>query len=128
MRRGDDEIVVRVPRVATRQQPFRVVDAQGTPIAGAFLSGVELAKPTDSDGRGAALVAGRTNLLSPAGRLPALTLLGVAQGAHWLLFFEAVDRGSVAFAVLTFYAAPLLIALVAPLALPERLSATVVMV
>ena len=73
----------------------------------------------------AALVAGRTNMLSPAGRLPALTLLGVAQGAHWLLFFEAVDRGSVAVAVLTFYAAPLLIALVAPLVLPERLSATV---
>jgi drug/metabolite transporter (DMT)-like permease len=72
----------------------------------------------------AALVAGRIDLLSPAGRLPALTLLGVAQGAHWLLFFEAVDRGSVALAVLTFYAAPLLIALVAPLVLPEPLSAT----
>jgi drug/metabolite transporter (DMT)-like permease len=37
-----------------------------------------------------------------------------------LLFFEAVDRGSVALAVLTFYAAPLVIALVAPLVLPER--------
>jgi drug/metabolite transporter (DMT)-like permease len=73
----------------------------------------------------AALVVGRADLLSPAGRLPALMLLGVVQGAHWLLFFEAVDRGSVALAVLTFYAAPLLIALVAPLVLPERLSATV---
>jgi drug/metabolite transporter (DMT)-like permease len=73
----------------------------------------------------AALVAGRRELLSPRGRLPALALLGVAQGAHWLLFFEAVDRGSVALAVLTFYAAPLLIALVAPVVLPERLSATV---
>jgi drug/metabolite transporter (DMT)-like permease len=46
----------------------------------------------------------------------------VAQGAHWLLFFEAVEHGSVALAVLTFYAAPLVIALVAPLVLPERLS------
>jgi RarD protein len=73
----------------------------------------------------AALVAGRRELLSPAGRLRALMLLGVVQGAHWLLFFEAVDRGSVALAVLTFYAAPLLIALVAPLVLPERLSTTV---
>jgi drug/metabolite transporter (DMT)-like permease len=73
----------------------------------------------------AALVAGRADLLAPGGRLPALALLGVVQGAHWLLFFEAVDHGSVALAVLTFYAAPLLIALVAPLVLPERLSATV---
>ncbi|HEX3290267.1 MAG TPA: DMT family transporter [Gaiella sp.] len=72
-----------------------------------------------------ALVAGHTNLLSPGDRLGALALLGVVQGAHWLLFFEAVDHGSVALAVLTFYAAPLLIALVAPLVLPERLSATV---
>jgi drug/metabolite transporter (DMT)-like permease len=47
------------------------------------------------------------------------------QGAHWLLFFEAVDHGSVALAVLTFYAAPLVIALVAPLVLPERLSPVV---
>ena len=72
-----------------------------------------------------ALVAGHTNLLSPGDRLGALALLGVVQGAHWLLFFEAVDHGSVALAVLTFYAAPLLIALVAPLVLPERLSAAV---
>jgi drug/metabolite transporter (DMT)-like permease len=64
----------------------------------------------------------RADLLRPQGRLGALVLLGVTQGAHWLLFFEAVDHGSVALAVLTFYAAPLLIALVAPLVLPERLS------
>jgi drug/metabolite transporter (DMT)-like permease len=44
------------------------------------------------------------------------------QGVHWLLFFEAVDHGSVALAVLTFYAAPLVIALVAPIVLPERFS------
>ncbi len=72
-----------------------------------------------------ALVAGRADLLAPGSRLAALALLGVVQGAHWLLFFEAVDHGSVALAVLTFYAAPLLIALVAPLVLPERMSATV---
>ncbi len=53
------------------------------------------------------------------------SLLGVVQGAHWLLFFEAVEHGSVALAVLTFYAAPLVIALVAPLVLPERLSLVV---
>jgi drug/metabolite transporter (DMT)-like permease len=73
----------------------------------------------------AALLTRRTELLAPGDRLPALAALGVVQGAHWLLFFEAVDHGSVALAVLTFYAAPLVIALVAPLVLPERLSATV---
>jgi drug/metabolite transporter (DMT)-like permease len=65
---------------------------------------------------------GRASLLAPQGRLGALALLGVVQGAHWLLFFEAVDHGSVALAVLTFYAAPLMIALVAPIVLPERFS------
>ena len=73
----------------------------------------------------AALVSGRAGLLAPHGRLGALVLLGVVQGAHWLLFFEAVEHGSVALAVLTFYAAPLVIALVAPLVLPERLSLVV---
>lgn len=69
-----------------------------------------------------AVAAGRASLLAPHGRLGALALLGVVQGAHWLLFFEAVDHGSVALAVLTFYAAPLVIALVAPIVLPERFS------
>jgi len=68
---------------------------------------------------------GRASLLGPQGRLRALALLGVVQGAHWLLFFEAVDHGSVALAVLTFYAAPLVIALVAPIVLPERYSPVV---
>lgn len=72
-----------------------------------------------------ALASGRAGLLAPRGRLRALALLGLVQGAHWLLFFEAVEHGSVALAVLTFYAAPLVIALVAPLALPERLSPVV---
>ena len=69
-----------------------------------------------------AVAAGRASLLAPHGRLGALALLGVVQGAHWLLFFEAVDHGSVALAVLTFYTAPLVIALVAPIVLPERFS------
>lgn len=73
----------------------------------------------------AALAARRAGLLRPRGRLGALALLGVVQGAHWVLFFEAVDHGSVALAVLTFYAAPLVIALVAPFFLPERLSPVV---
>ena len=49
-------------------------------------------------------------------------LLGAAQGVHWLLFFLAVEHGSVALAVLTFYTAPVFIALAAPVVLHERLS------
>jgi RarD protein len=73
----------------------------------------------------AAAVARRLDLLAPRGRLGPLALLGVLQAAHWLLFFEAVEHGSVALAVLTFYAAPIVIALVGPFFLPERLSALV---
>ena len=72
-----------------------------------------------------AVVVGRPGLLAPGGRLPALALLGTVQGAHWLLFFLAVKHGSVALAVLTFYAAPLLLAVAAPLVLPERWSGPV---
>lgn len=72
-----------------------------------------------------AVLVRRVDLLAPRGRLRALALIGVAQGAHWLLFFEAVEHGSVALAVLTFYAAPLVIALLAPLVLAERLSPVV---
>ena len=73
-----------------------------------------------------AIVVRRPELLAPRGRLPALVFLGVVQGVHWLLFFETVKHGSVAPGfVLTFYAAPLLLALVAPLVLPERWSAVV---
>lgn len=58
--------------------------------------------------------------LRPGRALPGLVLLGIVQGAHWLLFFEAVKLGSVALAVLTFYTAPILLALVAPRVLPDR--------
>lgn len=70
----------------------------------------------------AAVLWRRTEALRPGGRLPALVALGVMQGAHWLLFFEAVKLGSVALAVLTFYTAPLVLAVLAPAVLPERTS------
>jgi DME family drug/metabolite transporter len=73
----------------------------------------------------ATVVGRKTSLLRPRGRLRALVLLGVLQGAHWLLFLEAVELGSVALAVLTFYAAPLVIALAAPWFLGERTSPVV---
>lgn len=69
----------------------------------------------------AAVVGGRRRELVPGRLLPALALLGAVQGVHWLLFVAAVKLGSVALAVITFYAAPLLIALGAPLVLRERL-------
>ena len=67
-------------------------------------------------------VTGRLSLLRPGPHLRVLIALGVVQAAHWWLFFEAVKRGSVALAVLTFYTAPLFLAVLAPLFLPERLS------
>ena len=64
----------------------------------------------------------RLSALRPGRHLRLLIALGVIQGAHWWLFFEAVKRGSVALAVLTFYAAPLFLAVLAPIFLPESLS------
>ena len=98
---------------------FVAVLAASVELAEALASGASRSRRSRSPDRPAAR---RVDLLAPRGRLRALALLGVAQGAHWLLFFEAVEHGSVALAVLTFYAAPLVIALVAPLVLPERLS------
>jgi drug/metabolite transporter (DMT)-like permease len=69
-----------------------------------------------------ALAGARRHLLAPGRQLGPLVALGVVQAAHWWLFFETVKRGSVALAVLTFYAAPIFLAVLAPLLLPERLS------
>lgn len=64
----------------------------------------------------------KLSLLRPGPHLRVLIVLGVVQAAHWWLFFEAVKRGSVALAVLTFYTAPLFLAVLAPLFLPEKVS------
>ena len=69
-----------------------------------------------------AVLSGRLPLLRPGSHLKTLVALGAVQAAHWWLFFEAVKRGSVALAVLTFYTSPLFLAILAPLFLPERLS------
>lgn len=69
-----------------------------------------------------AAASGSLSALRPGRRLLPLAVLGAVQGAHWLLFFLAVELGSVALAVITFYAAPVLIALAAPMALREPLS------
>jgi drug/metabolite transporter, DME family len=57
----------------------------------------------------------------PGKRLWAL-LLGTTLGVHWFLYFETIKLSSVAFAVLTAYTAPILVALFGPLVLPERRS------
>ena len=56
-------------------------------------------------------------------RLPTLRLativVGVGLAAHWLLFFLTIKLASVAVAVLTVYTAPIFLAVLAPLVLPE---------
>lgn len=52
-----------------------------------------------------------------------LALSGAALGANWLLLFEAYNRTSVAVATLTYYFAPILLLLIAPFALKEKLTA-----
>lgn len=70
----------------------------------------------------AALASRRLRLLRPGPYLLMLIALGIVQAAHWFLFFETVKRGSVALAVLTFYTAPIFLAVLAPLFLTEPLS------
>jgi drug/metabolite transporter (DMT)-like permease len=65
------------------------------------------------------------------GRLDALALrrrrlqvlgLGLLLALHWVLFFETIKRASVAVAILLVYTAPIFLAILAPLLLPERRS------
>jgi drug/metabolite transporter (DMT)-like permease len=48
--------------------------------------------------------------------------LGTTLGVHWFAFFETIKLSSVVVAVLSAYMAPILVALVAPLLLPESRS------
>lgn len=51
----------------------------------------------------------------------AMALVGVSNGLNALLFFSAMQKTSIAIAVLTHYLAPVLVALVAPAVLGDRL-------
>ena len=51
-----------------------------------------------------------------------VVLLALALGLHWLHFFEALKRMSVAVAILSLYTAPIFVAVLAPWLLPERRS------
>lgn len=52
-----------------------------------------------------------------------LCLSGAALGANWVLLFEAYSRTTVASATLAYYFAPIILLLVAPFVLKERLTA-----
>jgi drug/metabolite transporter (DMT)-like permease len=52
----------------------------------------------------------------------AIAVIGVTLGAHWFLYFATIKLSSVAVAVLMAYLAPLAIALIAPVVLPEERS------
>jgi drug/metabolite transporter (DMT)-like permease len=95
--------------------------ARDVPVAAAPLAFLRLALAALTLGA-VALVGRRLSALHPGRHLGPLVALGVVQAVHWWLFFETVKRGSVALAVLTFYAAPLFLAVLAPLFLPEALS------
>jgi drug/metabolite transporter (DMT)-like permease len=75
---------------------------------------------------GAAIVR-RLDILRVSEQRPRLVVLGAVLGAHWLLFFGTIKLSSVAVAVLTTYTAPLLLAAVAPIVLPEHRSRIVLL-
>jgi drug/metabolite transporter (DMT)-like permease len=70
----------------------------------------------------ALLVTRRTFVLQRGRTVKAALLLGTTLGAHWFFFFETIKVSSVAFALLAAYLAPILVALLAPVVLPERRS------
>ncbi len=70
----------------------------------------------------ACAVVGRTDLLRLPEQRRLMVAVGVVLAVHWYLFFETIKLASVAVAVLTVYTAPVFLALLAPLFLPERRS------
>lgn len=65
---------------------------------------------------------GRRGLLHLPRRPLGLAVAGAVLAAHWYLFFETIKLASVAVAVLTVYTAPIFLAFLAPLFLPEARS------
>jgi drug/metabolite transporter (DMT)-like permease len=66
--------------------------------------------------------AGRPQALRVEDRRPQLVGLALLVALHWGLFFETLKLASVAVAILTVYTAPIFLAVLAPLLLPERRS------
>jgi drug/metabolite transporter (DMT)-like permease len=78
------------------------------------LAGVALA--------GIMVVIGRRDALFLRRRRLEVLGLGILLACHWVLFFETIKRASVAVAILLVYTAPIFLAVLAPLFLPERRS------
>jgi drug/metabolite transporter (DMT)-like permease len=70
----------------------------------------------------ACAVVGRADLLRVPSQRRLMVAVGVVLAVHWYLFFETIKLSSVAVAVLTVYTAPVFLALLAPLFLPEQRS------
>ena len=69
-----------------------------------------------------AFALGRQQALQLQRRRPQIVGLALLVALHWALFFETLKRTSVAVAILTVYTAPIFLAVLAPLLLPERRS------
>jgi drug/metabolite transporter (DMT)-like permease len=72
------------------------------------------------------VAARRTDILRPGRHRWWMLAIGAGLALHWGLYFEAIALSSVAVAVLAVYTSPIVMALVAPLFLPERRSRAVV--
>ena len=68
------------------------------------------------------LLTGRRSLLRPPA--PTVPVLGLVLAVHWGLYFSAIKETSVASAVLITYAAPIFMALLAPVLIRERVPST----
>jgi drug/metabolite transporter (DMT)-like permease len=68
------------------------------------------------------LVVRRTRLLAVGQRRPQVLGLAVLVALHWALFFQTLKLASVAVAILTVYTAPIFLAVLAPVLLPESRS------
>jgi drug/metabolite transporter (DMT)-like permease len=68
------------------------------------------------------LVVRRVRLLAVAQRRPQVLGLALLVAVHWALLFETLKLASVAVAILTVYTAPIFLAVLAPLLLPEARS------
>jgi drug/metabolite transporter (DMT)-like permease len=71
---------------------------------------------------GGALALRRKELLRVRAERRRVALAGMALAAHWVTFFGAIKLSSIAVGNLTTYTAPIVLAVVAPLILPERRS------
>jgi drug/metabolite transporter (DMT)-like permease len=70
----------------------------------------------------ALLLTRRLFVLGQGRTIKAALFLGTTLGVHWFLFFETIKLSSVAFAILAAYMAPIVVALLAPVVLPEARS------